>query len=106
MEPTEHAAALLPNASEFEEECPDSVVFGGRKGGPLRYRHSYMDLWRPVLEELRLPVVGVHVGQGSRDFGSRLLEEFSPPEELPRGRINSRRSSISTCSSAMPNLPR
>jgi integrase len=38
----------------------DSLVFRGPKGGPLRYRYFYMDLWRPALEQLSLPAVGVH----------------------------------------------
>jgi integrase len=38
----------------------DSLVFRGPKGGPLRYRYFYMDLWRPTLERLHLPMVGVH----------------------------------------------
>lgn len=42
------------------DSSPDSLVFRGPKGGPLRYRYFYMDLWRPALQELRLPLVGVH----------------------------------------------
>jgi integrase len=38
----------------------DPLVFGDPKGGPLRYRYSYMDLWRSALEQLRLPLVSVH----------------------------------------------
>jgi integrase len=39
----------------------DSLAFRGPKGGPLRYRYFYMNLWRPTLDQLGLPVVGVHV---------------------------------------------
>jgi integrase len=39
---------------------PDSLVFCGPKGGPLRYRYFYMDLWRPALLRLGLPTAGVH----------------------------------------------
>jgi integrase len=38
----------------------ESLVFRGPKGGPLRYRYFYMNLWRPALLRLRLPAVGVH----------------------------------------------
>jgi integrase len=39
----------------------DDLVFTGPKGGALRYRYFYMRLWRPMLAELELPTVGVHV---------------------------------------------
>jgi integrase len=40
---------------------PDELLFRGPVGGPLRYRHFYMRHWRPALQELNLPAVGVHV---------------------------------------------
>ncbi len=40
---------------------PDELLFVGPKGGPLRYRHFYMKHWRPALERLGLPLVGIHV---------------------------------------------
>jgi len=39
---------------------PESLVFTGPKGGPLRYRYFYMTLWRPVLASLGLRAAGVH----------------------------------------------
>jgi integrase len=40
---------------------PSDLLFTGPKGGALRYRHFYMRHWRPALERLQLPAVGVHV---------------------------------------------
>ncbi len=39
---------------------PDALLFTGPKGGPLRYRYFYMNLWRPALERLGLPPAGLH----------------------------------------------
>jgi integrase len=39
---------------------PQTLLFTGPKGGALRYRYFYMKQWRPALEALDLPAVGVH----------------------------------------------
>jgi integrase len=52
--------SALEHHLEGIDPSPGSLVFRGPKGGPLRYRYFYMDLWRPALAELSLPVVGVH----------------------------------------------
>ncbi|MFN2490387.1 MAG: tyrosine-type recombinase/integrase [Actinomycetota bacterium] len=46
---------------ESLSEPPDTLLFTGPKGGPLRYRYVYMRLWRPTLDDLKLPSVGLHV---------------------------------------------
>ncbi len=51
-------AALVRAA---EGKGPEDLLFTGPKGGPLRYRYFYMKVWRPTLEALGLPAVGLHV---------------------------------------------
>jgi hypothetical protein len=36
------------------------LLFTDEKGGSLRYRYAYMDIGRPVLENLGMPTVGMH----------------------------------------------
>jgi hypothetical protein len=67
---------------------PDEFLFRGPKGGPLRYRHFYMRHWRPALQELNLPAVGVHVLRHSaaarivsgRRVGQDVADGSRPPE--------------------------
>lgn len=40
---------------------PDALVFTSPTGTPLRYRNFMRRVWRPILEGLELPDVGVHV---------------------------------------------
>lgn len=40
---------------------PDALVFTSPTGTPLRYRNFMRRVWRPTLEGLELPGVGVHV---------------------------------------------
>ena len=50
----------LENDLESIDADPDTLPFTGEKGGPLPYRYAYMDIWRPVLANLKMPVVGMH----------------------------------------------
>lgn len=52
--------AELKEHLENVDKNPDALLFTGEKGGPLRYRYGYMDLWRATLKKLGLPMVGVH----------------------------------------------
>lgn len=57
-----------------------SLVFTGSKGGPLRYRYAYMDLWRPALSELDLRPVGIHVLRHSA--AARLISAGATPKAV------------------------
>jgi integrase len=59
---------------------PDALVFTGPKGGPLRYRYMYMKLWRPSLQMLGLPAVGVHVLRHSAAAG--LIQAGASPKAV------------------------
>lgn len=52
--------AELEQHLETIDADPDTFLFTGEKGGPLRYRFAYMDIWRPVLKKLGMPTVGLH----------------------------------------------
>jgi integrase len=67
-----HAMRKLPLppslAGEFKRHLeegvglePDALVFTSPTGAPLRYRNFMRRVWRPTLEHLQLPYVGVHV---------------------------------------------
>jgi len=68
--PKSHAARSVPvppgmvTAIARHLEGVDSdaraLLFTGPKGGPLRYRYFLMKQWRPALQELGLPAVGLH----------------------------------------------
>jgi len=68
--PKSHAARSVPvppgmvTATARHLEGVDSdaqaLLFTGPKGGPLRYRYFFMKQWRPALQELGLPAVGLH----------------------------------------------
>jgi len=45
----------------LEAKGRDELVFTAPKGGALRYQNFLARVWHPVLTELGLPVVGVHV---------------------------------------------
>ena len=45
----------------LEDKGRDGLIFTAPKGGPLRYQNFLARVWHPVLSELGLPVVGVHV---------------------------------------------
>ncbi|MDQ4144310.1 MAG: tyrosine-type recombinase/integrase, partial [Actinomycetota bacterium] len=51
---------LKQHLGERVEKGPDSLLFRGPKGGPIRYRYAYMRVWRPTLERLGLPSTGLH----------------------------------------------
>lgn len=52
--------AELEQHLEAIDADPNTLLFTGEKGGPLRYRFAYMDIWRPVLKKLGVPTVGLH----------------------------------------------
>ena len=62
------------------EGDPDSLLFRGPKGGPLRYRYAYMSLWRPALDELGLPAVGLHTLRHSA--AARLISAGASPKAV------------------------
>jgi integrase len=54
-------AAFERHLEEHVGPEPDALVFTSPAGAPLRYRNFMRRLWKPTLEELGLPDVGVHV---------------------------------------------
>jgi integrase len=54
----------------------------GPKSGPVRYRYFYMRLWRPVLDELRLPAVGLHVLRHSA--AARMIASGAAPKAIQK----------------------
>jgi hypothetical protein len=60
---------------------PDTLLFmGPRARGPLRYRYYYAKQWRPALERLGLPEVGVHVLRHSA--AARIVAAGGSPKTL------------------------
>lgn len=85
-----HAERALPIPpslmSELEEHLetidadPDTLLFTGEKGGPLRYRYAYMDIWRPVLKKLGMPTVGMHALRHSA--AARMISAGASPKAV------------------------
>jgi integrase len=48
-------------SQHLESAGPNELIFTGPRGGPLRYQNFLSRVWHPVLAELGLPKVGVHV---------------------------------------------
>jgi integrase len=60
---------------------PDALLFmGPRARGPLRYRYYYAKQWRPALERLGLPEVGMHVLRHSA--AARIVAAGGSPKTL------------------------
>lgn len=59
---------------------PDTLLFTGEKGGPLRYRYGYMVLWRPTLKKLGLPKVGLHALRHSA--AARMISAGASPKAV------------------------
>ena len=59
---------------------PDTLLFTGEKGGPLRYRYAYMDIWRPVLKKLGMPIVGMHTLRHSA--AARMISAGASPKAV------------------------
>jgi len=75
--------ALLAELKEHLESAgknPDALLFTGEKGGPLRYRYGYMDLWRATLKKLGLPMVGVHALRHSA--AARMISAGASPKAV------------------------
>ncbi|MPZ69903.1 MAG: tyrosine-type recombinase/integrase [Actinobacteria bacterium] len=75
--------ALLAELKEHLERAdknPDDLLFTGEKGGPLRYRYGYMDLWRATLKELGLPMVGIHALRHSA--AARMISAGASPKAV------------------------
>ena len=53
-------AAAIARHLEGVDSDARALLFTGPKGGPLRYRYFLMKQWRPALQELGLPAVGLH----------------------------------------------
>ena len=97
-----HAERLIPIPPSLLDELeqhldsidadPDTLLFKGEKGGPLRYRFAYMDVWRPVLASLKMPVDGMHALRHSA--AARMISAGASPKavqsimghRLPRSR--------------------
>ena len=65
---------------ETTDADPESLLFTGEKGGPLRYRYAYMDIWRPVLAKLEMPVVGMHALRHSA--AARMISAGASPKAV------------------------
>lgn len=83
----ERAIPLPPSLmTELEEHLrtidsdPESLLFTGEKGGPLRYRYIYMDVWRPLLKKLGLPTVGLHALRHSA--AARMISAGASPKAV------------------------
>lgn len=75
------AAALTAHMRDNVPPDPDALLFTGpRPGGPLRYRYYYMRLWRPALERLGLPPVGIHALRHSA--AARMIAAGASPKAL------------------------
>jgi integrase len=59
---------------------PDTLLFTGEKGGPLRYRYAYMDIWRPMLKNLGMPTVGMHALRHSA--AARMISAGASPKAV------------------------
>ncbi|MDQ3955042.1 MAG: site-specific integrase [Actinomycetota bacterium] len=73
-------AAALTRHLKTVDNSPDSLLFRGPKGGPIRYRYAYMSLWRPALERLGLPAVGLHTLRHSA--AARLISAGATPKAV------------------------
>lgn len=72
--------ADLENHLESIDSDPNALLFAGEKGGPLRYRYAYMDVWRPVLKELGMPTVGLHALRHSA--AARMISAGASPKAV------------------------
>lgn len=72
--------ADLKQHLESIDADPDTLLFTGEKGGPLRYRFAYMDVWRPVLTKLKMPVVGMHALR--HWAAARIISAGAPPKAV------------------------
>lgn len=58
----------------------DTLLFTAEKGGPLRYRYAYMDIWRAVLKKLGMPTVGMHALRHSA--AARMISAGASPKAV------------------------
>ncbi len=75
--------SLMTELEQHLEEIdadPETLLFTGEKGGPLRYRYAYMDIWRPVLKELGMPTVGMHALRHSA--AARMISAGASPKAV------------------------
>lgn len=87
-----HATRSVPLSPALAEELerrlddvgedPDALLFPGPKGGLLRYRYLYMRLWRPVLDHLKLPAVGLHTLRHSA--AARMIAAGAQPKMIQK----------------------
>jgi integrase len=71
---------VLARHLETVDRDPEALVFRGPKGGPIRYRYGYMKQWRPALERLGLPGVGLHTLRHSA--AARLISAGASPKAV------------------------
>jgi integrase len=72
--------ALTKYLDEHVEADPEALLFTGPKGGPLRYRYFVPKVWKPALQKLDLPIVGVHALRHSA--AARLISAGASPKAL------------------------
>ncbi len=72
--------AELEQHLETIDADADRLLFTGEKGGPLRYRYAYMDIWRPVLKKLGMPTVGMHALRHSA--AARMISAGASPKAV------------------------
>jgi integrase len=85
-----HAVRTIPIPPSIEkplrdhlaelDKGADTLLFHGPKGGPIRYRYAYMKVWRPALERLGIPPVGLHVLRHSS--AARLISAGASPKAV------------------------
>ena len=61
---------------------PNELIFTAPKGGPLRYQNFLARVWHPVLAEMGLPIVGVHVLRHSA--AARMIAAGATPKTLQK----------------------
>lgn len=85
-----HAARTVPLPPSLVDELTaqldtvaadvDAPLFPAPKGGPLRHGFFYAKVWRPALERLGLPMVGLHVLRHSA--AARLIAAGASPKAV------------------------
>lgn len=80
--PPNLAATLQQHLDEHVGPDADALLFTGPKGGPLRYRYFYMNLWRPVLDDLGLPAAGLHALRHSA--AARMVAAGAAPKAIQK----------------------
>lgn len=78
--PPSLASDLAAHLDEVVGAGVNAPLFPAPKGGPLRHGFFYAKLWRPTLEQLGLPKVGLHVLRHSA--AARLIAAGASPKAV------------------------